>query len=87
MGSRSWKYHKETDPGHAQGLAWSSAISFQKQSKEYPTTITISTYVVSPRFVFFGKSGSWATFSLWILVDYNEGLCLSIRKLAFQFRE
>lgn len=52
------KYHKETDTVQAQGLAWPSAVSFQKQSKEYPITITISTYAVSPRFVFFGESGS-----------------------------
>lgn len=45
-------------------------------------TATISTISIS-----FGESGHWARFSHWILVDWSEGLYLSIKKLAFQFRE
>lgn len=50
-------------------------------------TVTISIYELSPRFVFFGESGHCARFSLWFLVDWSDGLRLSMGKLAFQFRE
>ena len=93
MGSTHGKYHIETDTAQAQASAWPSATSSQKQSKESPMTVIMSTYEVSPRFVFFGESGHWARFrhwarfGHWILVDWSEGLCLSTRKMIFQFRE
>ena len=48
--------------------------------------VIMSTYEVSPRFVFLG--GIWSLDQIhWILMNWIEGLCLSTRELVFQFRE
>lgn len=61
MGSSSWRIipHRYSP---AQSSAWQSVTSSHKQNKDAPMTITISTYEVSPRFLFcsFGESGHLA---------------------------